>query len=332
MTPAHDRRSSSHFKRFFVRGLVILLPSVLTLWLLVTAYRFIDSSIAQPINSGVRMGIVNTPTIWPSVTESWAFEPNQLQMSDARTQRGLDSTDKSQDQLIRKEYRTKAVDAWWKSHWYLNFIGIVIAILAVYFAGRLLGGFFGRRLYRQLERLIESVPIIKLVYPYIKQVVDFLFGEDQPIKFNRVVAVEYPRKGIWAVGFLTGSTLHTISAHSGEAVTVFIPSSPAPFTGYTITVPANEIIEIPLTVEEAIRFTVSGGVLIPGREVSPDQVNQDTDANPPPQAEELAKMAKDSSNSLPMPDSNPDAKPKDPSSSVEPQASEKSQTGDLFGS
>ncbi|MDG2054395.1 MAG: DUF502 domain-containing protein [Phycisphaerales bacterium] len=332
MTPAHDRRSSSHFKRFFVRGLVILLPSVLTLWLLVTAYRFIDSSIAQPINSGVRMGIVNTPTVWPSVTESWAFEPNQQQMSDGRKEKGLDSTDKSQDPLIRKEYREKAVNAWWKSHWYLNFIGIVIAILAVYFAGRLLGGFFGRRLYRQLEKLIESVPIIKLVYPYIKQVVDFLFGEDQPIKFNRVVAVEYPRKGIWAVGFLTGNTLHTISAHSGEAVTVFIPSSPTPFTGYTITVPANEIIEMPLTVEEAIRFTVSGGVLIPGREVSSTPVNQDGDAAPPPQAEELAKMATDSSNSLPIPDSNPDAKPKAPSSSVGPQVSPKSQTGDLFES
>ena len=332
MTPAHDRRSSSHFKRFFVRGLVILLPSILTLWLLVTAYRFIDSSIAQPINSGVRLAIVNTPTVWPSVTESWGFEPNQQQLQEARSKRGLDPTDKSQDQAILGEYRTEAVDKWWASRWYLNFIGIVIAILAVYFAGRLLGGFFGRRIYKRLERLIESVPIIKLVYPYIKQIVDFLFGEDQPIKFNRVVAIEYPRKGLWSVGFLTGNTLETISKHSGAAVTVFIPSSPTPFTGYTITVPASEIIEMPLTVEEAIRFTVSGGVLIPGREMGPGQNAKAQAVQTPPEAEELAAMARESSTSLPTPSTDPVPPPAEPASSQEIPAARQPRTGDVYGS
>ncbi len=332
MTPTHDRRSSSHFKRFFVRGLVILLPSVLTLWLLVTAYRFVDSSIAQPINSGVRMAIVNTPKVWPSVTESWDFEPNNQQLAEGRTKRGLDPTDQSQDSAIKIEYRTNAVDKWWESHWYLNFIGIVIAILAVYFAGRLLGGFFGRRIYRQLERLIESVPIIKLVYPYIKQIVDFLFGEDQPIKFNRVVAVEYPRKGLWSVGFLTGNTLNTIAERSGAAVTVFIPSSPTPFTGYTITVPASEIIEVPLTVEEAIRFTVSGGVLIPGRETESGQPEMDQSVQSTPKGEELAAMAKASSKTLKTPANESVTPPTEQAASSEAPPPRQPQTGDLFGS
>ena len=119
-----------------------------------------------------------------------------------------------------------------------------------------------------MEDIITTLPIFKQVYPYVKQVVDFLFSDDRPIKFNRVVAVEYPRKGIWSVGFLTGATLRSIQEKAGDSVTIFIPSSPTPFTGYTITVLRREVIELPLTVEEAIRFAVSGGVLVPDHEHS----------------------------------------------------------------
>ena len=142
-------------------------------------------------------------------------------------------------------------------------IGIIVAIVAVYFAGRLLGGFFGRRIYKRIEVVITTVPVFKQVYPYVKQVVDFLFSDDKQIQFSRVVLVEYPRKGIWTMGLLTGETMESIAKEAGDAVTVFIPSSPVPATGYTITVPRNEVVDLPISVEEAIRFTVSGGVLIP---------------------------------------------------------------------
>ena len=80
--------------------------------------------------------------------------------------------------------------------------------------------------------------------------------------------VEYPRKGIWAVGFQTGTVLKSLSEHVGtEAITVFIPSSPTPFTGYTITVPKTDTVVLPLTVEEAIGFAISGGVLRPDSEL-----------------------------------------------------------------
>jgi uncharacterized membrane protein len=75
--------------------------------------------------------------------------------------------------------------------------------------------------------------------------------------------VEYPRKGIWSVGFLTGDPLQSIQQKIPDSVTIFIPSSPTPFTGYTITVPRKDTIDLPMTVEEAIRFAVSGGVLVP---------------------------------------------------------------------
>jgi len=87
------------------------------------------------------------------------------------------------------------------------------------------------------------------------------------MRFNRVVTVEYPRKGIWAVGFITGGPMKSIAKRSGDSVTVFVPSSPTPFTGYTITVPREEVFDLPISVEEAIRFAVTAGVLIPDHQV-----------------------------------------------------------------
>lgn len=302
MSDQSERTFSSDFRRFFLRGLVILLPSVLTLWIVVKAYQFVDTAIAEPINRGVRVAMNQTTPFWSPLRSE--FEPTDGQFSAAVAERaverrlvdrerarrdlritmayesgdpailpteeelnayitGLPEAAAINVQAIRSELRQRAINDWWAARWYMNFIGLIIAIVAVYIAGRVLGGFFGRQIYRKLEGVMTSVPIFKQVYPYVKQIVDFLFSDDQPIKFNRVVVVEYPRKGIWSVGFLTGPTLKSVAQRAGKSVTIFIPSSPTPFTGYTITVPQDEVIEVPISVEEAIRFAVSGGVLIP---------------------------------------------------------------------
>ena len=245
-TQPSARTFSSDFKRFFIRGLVVLLPSILTLWIVVKAYQFVDNTIARPINGWVRAGLIQFCHVWPPFRAY--FGPDQ-------------------------EVIAANVNAWWDARaWYLNIIGLIVAIVAVYVVGRLLGGFFGRRIYKKLEGVITTLPVFKQVYPYVRQVVDFLFSDERPLKFNRVVLVQYPRRGIWSVGFLTGNTMKTIARESGESVTVFIPSSPTPFTGYTITVPRHETIEIPITVEEALRFTVTGGVLVPDRELMKEAV------------------------------------------------------------
>ncbi len=302
MSDQSERTFSADFKRFFLRGLVILLPSVLTLWIVVKAYQFVDTAIAEPINRGVRVAMNQSSPYWSVLRNE--FEPSHGQLNAAiadraverrlidrererrslRQQMRSDSEDPTvaptEDELnahiallpeaaavnvgaIRAELRQRSINEWWASRWYMNFIGLIIAIIVVYIAGRVLGGFFGRQIYRKLEGVLTSVPVFKQVYPYVKQIVDFLFSDEQPIKFNRVVVVEYPRRGIWSVGFLTGPTLKSVADRAGNSVTIFIPSSPTPFTGYTITVPRDEVIEVPISVEEAIRFAVSGGVLIP---------------------------------------------------------------------
>ena len=88
-------------------------------------------------------------------------------------------------------------------------------------------------------------------------------------EFSGVVAVPYPRKGIWSVGLLTGTPMKAIQESAGEEmVTIFIPSSPTPVTGYTITVPRRDIIELALSVDEALRFIISAGVIKPDTELS----------------------------------------------------------------
>lgn len=262
-TQTPPRTFSSDFRRFFVRGLVILLPSVLTLWIMVKAYQFVDTNIADPVNGWIRVSLNNAAKVWHPLAEVAAFKPTDDEVLAERLALGIATTDATQDSAIIPKLRAIKIHDWWEARWYMRMIGIVVAIVAVYFAGRLLGGFFGRRIYRKIEGVITTVPVFKQVYPHVKQVVDFLFSDDKQIRFSRVVLVEYPRKGIWTIGLLTGETMRSIRTESGDAVTVFVPSSPVPATGYTITIPRKDVVDLPISVEEAIRFTVSGGVLIP---------------------------------------------------------------------
>ena len=262
-----DRTFRADFKRFFVRGLVVLLPSVLTLWIMVKAYQFVDVNIADPVNGWIRVGVNNAAKVWDPLAEVSIFYPTDDEFKFERSELELLPDDKSQDSIIAAKLRPDKIYNWWEAHWYMRMIGIIVAIVAVYIAGRLLGGFFGRRIYRKLENIITAVPVFKQVYPHIKQVVDFLFSDEQKAKFNRVVLIEYPRKGIWSIGLMTGDTMKSITKESGEAVTVFIPSSPMPATGYTITVPKKDLIDMPISVEEAMRFTISAGVLIPSSQL-----------------------------------------------------------------
>jgi uncharacterized membrane protein len=262
MSDAPARTFSADFKRFFVRGLVILLPSVLTLWLVVYAYRFIDNTIAEPINGWIRLGMYELTPHWEPMRE--AFDPDESEIAAAVAAAGPRPPPR---EAIVLQLREANILTWWTARWYMDLIGLAVAIIAVYIAGRLLGGYIGRRVYRRLERLITSVPIVKQVYPSVKQVVDFLFAEDRARKFSRVVLAEYPRKGVWVMGFQMGPGFRRAEELAGEMVTVFIPSTPGTVTGYTALLPREDVVELPITVDEAIRFAVSGGVLVPDRQL-----------------------------------------------------------------
>lgn len=260
------------FKRFFLRGLAILLPSVLTIWIVVQLYLFVDAQVAAPINAGIRSAVLRiAPQLPRSLEPKWSvvtdeelaeFRASQQQAATPEAR----SLAKASDPELRGEIRRQSLNAFWQRHWYLQFLGLVVAIILFYLAGVIFGGLFGRALYHHLERLITRIPVIKQVYPHVKQVVELILGEKQ-MAFSKVVLVQYPRQGIWTLAFVTNAGMRVVSqAAESDTVTLFIPSTPTPFTGFTVTVPRSSIIEINLTIDEAIRFVLTGGVLIPDRQ------------------------------------------------------------------
>ncbi|MEO0476140.1 MAG: DUF502 domain-containing protein [Planctomycetota bacterium] len=287
--------------RFIIRGMATLLPAVLTLWLLVFAYGFVRDKIAAPINWGVQ-GVVIQFTDWPIATDedyadvwqsraeylsatqeqSWEIKRDEQReqlesVEPALTVSTIESVLRDRrlewmkdDPEIVLDARRVQLEKKWNSiaigNWHvLDLIGLIIAIVGFYFAGALMSNVIGRQLKNRGESLIDRVPLIRRVYPAVKQVTDFFFGDkEDAMQFNRVVAVEYPRKGLYSVGLVTGDTMRSIEDAMGEpCLTVFVPSSPTPFTGYVITVPVKDTIDLGISIEDALKFAVSGGVLVP---------------------------------------------------------------------
>lgn len=321
LTPSPDNpRKKSKSSRFFVRGLATLLPAVLTLWLLVFAYGFVRDKIAAPINWGIRATVIQF-TDWPSPEDEdfAAVWQDDGTLSPAQRDQWADMAANSRKVLLEqnpeippasleRELRNQRLD-WMKSqeevvvyarraqlekkwdsiavgNWHvLDLIGLIVAIIGFYFAGAIMSNVLGRQLKDKGERLIDRVPLIRRVYPAVKQVTDFFFGDkEDAMQFNRVVAVEYPRKGLYSVGLVTGDTMADIEKAMGEpCLTVFVPSSPTPFTGYVITVPASDTIDLGITIEDALKFAVSGGVLVPPSQViqrARGQANPSLNAGP----------------------------------------------------
>lgn len=151
---------------------------------------------------------------------------------------------------------------------HLSAIAICILIVLIYMLGRFVTVKIGAWFVSKFESLvISSLPVVRNVYSSIKQVTDFLFSENQ-IEVRKVVAFQYPSKGIWSLGFVTGESLLDIAAQTGEpCVSILVPTSPMPMTGYTMSVPRSEIVDLDITVDQAFQFIVSCGVLVPPQQL-----------------------------------------------------------------
>lgn len=150
-----------------------------------------------------------------------------------------------------------------KLGFYIRGISILIEVSVIILIGFFASNWVGRKLYDVFEGLLLKLPFFRQVYPAIKEIALFLFSRDK-LAFKQVVIIEYPRKGLYSFGFLTNETAHIINnVLNTELVNVFIPSAPGPFTGYVIMVPRKDVTTTEISVEEAIKFIVSGGVLNP---------------------------------------------------------------------
>lgn len=265
---SHNKTFITDFRRFFTRGLTVLLPTILTLWLLWMATVFVYQKIGDPINRGIRAVVASVPAVVPEkrLPKWYRVTPEQREVFLA-TPQGQKLGDEPTESRLNAAIIRNKLALLWQDHWYLAGAGLVVAIILIYLAGVLLGGFLGRKVYGRLEILIAQVPVFKQVYPHVKQLVDLVIGERQ-VAFQKAVLVEYPRKGIWTVGLLTGKSMSAIHDQAGKpCISVFVPSTPAPFTGFTITIPEDEVVELPISVDGAIRFFITGGALVPDGQI-----------------------------------------------------------------
>ncbi len=140
---------------------------------------------------------------------------------------------------------------------------LILTVVFIYVLGRSLRGIAGRKVMEWTDGAFTRMPVVKFIYPHAKQLSNFLFGT-RKVKFNRVVAIEYPRKGIFTLGFVTSAGIEEISLQQGRRMlAVFVPTSPTPFTGWTVLVDEREVMPLNMSVDQAVRFAVTCGVILP---------------------------------------------------------------------
>ncbi len=145
------------------------------------------------------------------------------------------------------------------TQYYFPGMSVLFLILLIFLLGTLGTHAIGQRAIVRLERALRSVPILRTVYTGVKEALKALVESDVE-KLKGVVLVEYPRKGVYAIGFTTGSRIENAERESGKRlVNVFIPTSPNPTSGIVVLVPEEEIIYLDIGVEEAMKIIISGG-------------------------------------------------------------------------
>jgi uncharacterized membrane protein len=366
--------------QFFLKGLAIVLPPILTLVILVWIGQMIYSYVVSPITTGVRFVIAEVvdksrPTLdlvpapefppLPYCGSEYRIPPNAAQELHAQSEAARRATVSANGQkqveqtplssLADVAYvpfgersvpyldfaevaaRMRANDwpatstglymelvtiRYFKSLGSLSALATALTIVGLYFLGRFVTARMGQWAVNRFETLVLArVPIISSVYSSVKQVTDFFFSE-RPIAYNRVVAVEFPRRGVWTIGFAMGESLIEMTLAAGEQmISVMIPAAPMPMTGWVVSVPKSAIIDLNITLEQAFQYYLSCGVLVPEHQrATPELLHREvtkrlSGAFGP--ATSLGKPADNASWDRSRAESNPaDGSPQDPEAST----------------
>lgn len=278
------------FQRALVRGLAVVMPPLLTIVLFIWAWNTIENYVLSPVER-----ITRNLVAWSidrSLSESAMAElvaaGNARPLAEQFQGRAVAHVDGSGDYVnLRRTWIPREVFALVESapddipirsaaDCYQRYVSLrylrrslvlpaflALFIVLLYLIGKLLAVGVGRLLWSSFERLIGSIPLIRNVYSAVKQVTDFAFNQNEnAIKVTRIVAVQYPRQGIWSLGFVTGEPFPAVAEHVGEPmVNVLMPTSPMPATGFTIMVPRSQTVDLNISMDQAIQFCVSCGVV-----------------------------------------------------------------------
>ncbi|MEL0122219.1 MAG: DUF502 domain-containing protein [Paracoccaceae bacterium] len=147
----------------------------------------------------------------------------------------------------------------------LRGLGVVFFLIFTTFVGWLAKGLLGRSLIRSAERFVNRMPVVRSIYSGVKQIAETVFSQADR-SFEKACIVQYPRKGIWAVGFISTPAKGEIRARVNDAqnlLSVFVPTTPNPTSGFLLFFPAEDVIELDMSIEDAAKLVISAGLVYP---------------------------------------------------------------------
>lgn len=212
------------FRASFLTGIVVIAPVGLTVWLIWTVIGWVDGF------------------VWPFVPN--AYQPEEL------LNRFLGYTDPSDPDWISVNVRG---------------VGVIVFLLFTLFVGWIAKGLIGRSMVRFAESLVERVPVVRSIYSGVKQIAETVFNQEDR-SFEKACLIQYPRKGIWAIGFISTTAKGEIARRAetgGRLISVFVPTTPNPTSGFLLFFPEEDVIELDMTVEAAAKLVISAGLVYP---------------------------------------------------------------------
>jgi len=277
------------FRKAVLRGLAVILPPLLTLAFFLWAWSLVQTYLLAPVESGLQYILVES--IWdveeipedsrlltgPNGLKEFRNADNQFYVILPRKDEAIPrkvwkpvSSDLDLKTATADDCFNAYVQEVYLRPTYVIPIFLCVFIIVLYLLGKFLAAGAGRFMWGLINRTIMRLPVIRNVYSSVKQVTDFIFT-DREVEYTQVVAVQYPRKGVWSIGFVTGEGMLSVREKVQEPMlSVLMPTSPMPATGFIITVPRSETIDLNITIDQAIQFVVSCGVVVPEHQQHPD--------------------------------------------------------------
>lgn len=178
--------------------------------------------------------------------------------------------------LIPRRFHPEALTGW-----DIPGIGVILFFAFTLVMGYFTKGLIGRTLVNWGERIVEAMPVIRSIYNAVKQIADTILARKSP-SFDRACLVQYPRPGIWAMAFISTTTRGEIGdqlSENGEMISIFLPTTPNPTSGFLLFVPRKDVIELDMAIEDAAKLVISAGLVYPESR-RPRPISQTSPADP----------------------------------------------------
>jgi uncharacterized membrane protein len=267
------------FRGAVLRGLGVVLPPLLTIVIFLWIGGTVQEYLLEPVTSWAERRVVwliadirapadvpagqqGQQTAFLDGTEYQRLEGGSYVPKAVYDAVRLHATEDPMPRTGNECYRSYVRLTLLRPQWVIPF-SLALFILVLYLLGKFMAAGIGRLFWGMVERGILRVPVVRNVYSAVKQVSGFLLNE-RDMQVSRVVAVQYPRQGVWQIGFVTGPGMPDVEAAAGEeCVSVLVCTSPVPMAGFAVNVRRSEVVDLNITIDQAIQFIVSCGVVVP---------------------------------------------------------------------